>query len=143
MKLPAISAALLAAALTTNCALVEASEPSLPPDSETIVMEHADAREVAATLNRLIESARWKAASGNCVLGSPRMARSWSEITGNSVPAGIGMAPDSYIVSEQDPTSLLALDRRTLVVLDAHRTDDYLELIRDYVATLDVPPNDE
>ncbi len=143
MRLSTLSVALLASGLGAGCALVETTAPNLPADSETIVLERADAREVAATLNRLIESAYWKAAGEHCYLPSAPMAERWREITAPARPAGTVKEESAEFEPKRRPAPLLARDRRTLVVLDAYRTDWYLERIREYVAMLDVPTIDD
>ncbi|MCY2961040.1 MAG: hypothetical protein NTY35_12825 [Planctomycetota bacterium] len=95
------------------------AQTDLPDGAATLVLLHADARDVARLLNDLVEKGYWKARSRSCVLYAP---------------------PE---VIEVPRPSFLAWDARTLVVLEASRDEAYLPQVRELVERVDVPSDGE
>jgi hypothetical protein len=112
-----LAAALLACLLTAACAASHESEstadsapsPSdavapLPSCTETIVLKHADAIEVTATLNRLIESAYRHSLATGCAY--PLSLERWHEVSVRPQPDADPIEP----TASREPVELVLRD---------------------------------
>ncbi len=175
MKSGVIALALAGLASCATHPPIRRLEPSPPAGSESIRLVHANAHDVARTLNDLDAASFWKAMSRGCVLykadgvklmrvpmtaqleegDHARIAamKRWSPVERPAPSAESSAAklrehlarPSTKLPGPDmapPPPTFWVSGPRTLVVLEAHRDEEYFDRVRDLVDRLDSPSAD-